>query len=343
MYSKIIAAIILICVIGCTKSPDQPSIASNGVAGKREALKVGLVLDKGGKDDKSFNSAAWRGAGQAVSELGIALKDVECPDDAAFEPALRTFAERGYPLVIAIGFGQIDAVKKVAPQFPNTQFALVDGQVDGPNVASFMFAEHEGSYLIGYLAGLATKTGKVGFIGGMDVPLIRRFQMGYEAGVKAANPNAEVLVNYVGVNSTAWINPSRGKELALGQYARKADVIFHAAGASGLGVFDAAEEKSAYAIGVDSNQNGVKPGRVLSSMLKRVDTAVFEIIKEKVHGELKAGTRFSGLADKGVDYAVDEHNKSIVAPYQEKLETIRTQIIKGEIKVPDYYVVSKTK
>lgn len=334
-------------VVGCTQAstPQNPARANSTARAKATGsrLRVGLVLDKGGKDDKSFNSAAFKGAAAAAREFSVDLKDVECPDDAAFEPALRTFAERGYPLVFAIGFAQIDAVKKVAPQFPDTHFAVVDGIVEGPNVASLMFSEHEGSYLVGYLAGLVSKSGKVGFIGGMDVPLIRRFQMGYEAGVKAADPKAEVLVNYVGANSSAWANPSRGKELALGQIARKADVIFHAAGASGLGVFDAVEEKQKLAIGVDSNQNAVKPGRVLTSMLKRVDTAVYETIKDKVAGKFAAGTRYLGLADKGIDYAVDEHNRTLIEPFQAKLAQVREGIVKGEIKVPDYYATSRAK
>lgn len=304
-------------------------------------MKIGLVLDKGGKDDKSFNTAAVVGATLATKELGIEMKEVECPDDAAFEPALRTFAERGYSLIFAIGFAQVDAVKKVAPNYPNIRFAIVDGLVDLPNVASLMFDEHEGSYLVGYFAGLLTKTNKVGFVGGMDIALIRRFQIAYEAGAKAANAKVEPIVNYVGVNSSAWANPTRGKELALAQYGRGADVVFAAAGASGLGVFDAAEEKKAYVIGVDSNQNGLKPGRVATSMLKRVDTAVFETIRSQVEGKFTPGVRYFGLKDKGIDYAVDANNESIIAPFKVKLEDVRQKIIKGEIKVPDFYVMNK--
>ena len=330
----------LLVLGACTKSGDKE--AGDGSKAKGQAaIKVGLVFDKGGKDDKSFNSAAFRGANDAAKEFPIEIKDVESPDDAAFEPALRTFAERGYPLVIAVGFAQIDAVKKVAPQFPKTHFAIVDGVVEAPNVSSLMFAEHEGSYLVGYLAGLMTKSNKVGFIGGMDIALIRRFEMGYEAGVKAANPKAEMTVNYVGVTSSAWANPTRGKELALAQYGRGVDVIFHAAGASGMGVFDAAEEKGAYVIGVDSNQNAIKPGRVATSMLKRVDVAVYNIIKEEVEGKFAAGTRYFGLKDKGIDYAVDSSNEKIVEPYKAKLEAVRADIVKGAIKVPDFYEVSK--
>lgn len=334
--------LITVFCLGCTKKSGDAAGGSASSAEKPgSGIKIGLVLDKGGRDDKSFNSAAFRGANQAVEQLGVDLKDVESPDDAAFEPALRTFAERGYPLVLAIGFAQIDAVKKVAPQFPNTHFAIIDGVVNGPNVASLMFAEHEGSYLVGYLAGLMSKTSKVGFIGGMDIALIRRFEMGYSAGAKAANPKIEVLVNYVGVNSSAWANPSRGKELALSQYGRGADVIFHAAGASGMGVFDAAEEKKLYAIGVDSNQNMIKPGRVATSMLKRVDTAVFDIIKAQVEGKFKSGLQSFGLKDKGIDYAVDENNQAIIEPYKAKLEEIREKIISGAVKVPDFYELKK--
>lgn len=333
-----VAILALAMGVSCTRSSEKnKSDAARAASG----IKVGLVLDKGGKDDKSFNSAAVRGANDAVKDLGIDLKIVESADDAAFEPALRTFAERGYELVLAIGFAQVDAIKKVAPQFPKTHFAIVDGVAEGANVASLMFAEHEGSFLVGYLAALASKTGKVGFIGGMDIPLIRRFQTGYEAGAKLANPKVEVIVNYVGVNSSAWANPSRGKELALAQYGRGVDVIFHGAGASGLGVFDAAEEKKTYVIGCDSNQNGLKPGRVLSSMLKRVDTAVYDLIKSRTGGEFKSGVRYYGLKDKGIDYSVDEHNAQVMEPFKAKLESVREKIMKNEIKVPDFYEMKK--
>ena len=323
----------------CTRSSPPPAAESGTV--KKTGIKVGLVLDKGGKDDKSFNTAAFRGATEAGKELGVDLKEVESPDDAAFEPALRTFAERGYALVIAIGFAQVDAIRKVAPQFTNTHFAIIDGVVEAPNVASLMFAEHEGAYLTGYYAALLSKTGKIGFIGGMDIALIRRFQIAYEAGAKAANPKVQIEVNYVGVNSSAWANPTRGKELALSQYGRGVDVIFHAAGASGLGVFDAAEEKQLYVIGCDSNQNALKPGRVATSMLKRVDTAVFNVIKAQVESQFKAGTKNFGLKDNGIDLAMDANNEKIAAPYRSKLEEVRKKIESGSIKVPDYYETKK--
>lgn len=345
-FNAPIIGLIFIFSISCTRSTPPKTNEASGAGANEPAkpgkgIKIGLVLDKGGKDDKSFNTAAFAGATLAVKELGVELKEVESPDDAAFEPALRTFAERGYALVFGIGFAQVDAIKKVAPQFPNTRFAIVDGIVEGPNVESLMFAEHEGSYLVGYLAGLMTKSNKIGFIGGMDIALIRRFQMGYEAGAKAANPKIETIVNYVGVNSSAWANPTRGKELGLAQYGRGVDVVFAAAGASGLGVFDAAEEKKSFVIGVDSNQNSIKPGRVATSMLKRVDTAVFNAIKNQVEGKFTPGTHSFGLKDKGIDYAVDVHNEKLIEPYKVKLEEVRQKIISGSIRVPDFYEIGK--
>lgn len=335
-----ILLIFSVTILGaCTEKKSEAPTTAGSVKPK---LKIGIVLDKGGKDDKSFNGAAFAGASLAEKELGIEVKVVESADDTAFEPSLRAFAEREYPLVIGIGFAQVDALKKIAPQFPKTHFAIVDGTVDTPNVASIHFDEHEGSYIVGYLAALVSKTKKIGFIGGMDVPLVRRFQMGYEAGAKAADPKIELVSNYAGVNSSAWTNPGRGKELALDQYSQKVDVIFAAAGATGIGVFDAAEEKSAYVIGVDSNQDALKPGRVLTSMLKRVDTAVYQIIKDEQDSKFMAGLHSYGLKDKGIDYSVDDSNQKLIAPYKEKLEVIKAKIIKGEIKVPDYYLVHKS-
>jgi basic membrane protein A len=327
--------------LGCTKSNAPASPSSDKSSSQK--VKIGIVLDKGGKDDKSFNGAAFAGASLAEKELPIELKVVESADDNAFEPSLRAFAEREYPLVIAIGFAQVDALKKIAPQFPKTHFAIVDGTVDSPNTASLHFDEHEGSYLVGYLAGLVSKSKKIGFIGGMDVPLIRRFQMGYEAGAKAADPKIQIVTNYAGVNSSAWTNPGRGKELAIDQYSQKVDVIFAAAGATGVGVFDAAEEKAGYVIGVDSNQDAIKPGRVLTSMLKRVDTAVYQIIKDQIAQKFSPGSHSFGLKDKGIDYSVDESNQKLIAPYQAKLEAMKAKIMSGEVKVPDYYVVNKGK
>jgi basic membrane protein A len=302
-------------------------------------LRVGLVLDRGGKDDKSFNSSAYGGASEAKKKLGIFLKYVEAPDDNAYETLLRAFAQRDFDLVIGIGFAQKEAVTKVAAQFPKTHFAIVDSVVDLPNVRSLLFEEHEGAYLVGAIAALTSKTGKVGFVGGMDIPLIRRFEMGYEAGAKEANPQTTVLANYVGVTSEAWNNPPKGKELAIAQYDAGVDIIFAAAGASGLGVFDAAEERKKFAIGVDANQDWTKPGLILTSMLKRVDTAVYTTIEEAQAGKFEGGVKKFGLANKGVDYSVDEYNANILTDaVRKRADELKAEIIAGRIVVPDYYL-----
>jgi basic membrane protein A len=301
-------------------------------------FKVGLVLDRGGKDDKSFNASAYEGAMEAKKKLGIYLKYVEASDDNAFEPLMRAFAQKDFDLIIGIGFAQKEPIAKVAAQFPKKHFALVDSRVDTPNVRSLMFEEHEGAYIIGSIAAMTSKTGKIGFVGGMDVPLIRRFAMGYEAGAKKINPQISVLANYCGVTSEAWNNPPKGKELALAQYDAGADIIFAAAGASGVGVFDAAEERKKFAIGVDSNQNWVKPGFILTSMLKRVDLAVFKVIEEAKAGKFTAGLKRFGLADKGVDYAVDQYNEKILTEsVRKRADELKAEIIAGKIVVPDYY------
>ena len=305
-------------------------------------FKVGLVLDRGGKDDKSFNASAYQGAMEAKKKLGIYLKYVEASDDNAFEPLMRAFAQKDFDLIIGIGFAQKEAIHKVATQFPKKHFALVDSQVEAPYVRSLMFEEHEGAYIIGAIAALTSRTGKVGFVGGMDVPLIRRFAMGYEAGAKKINPQFTVLANYCGVTGEAWNNPPKGKELALAQYDAGVDIIFAAAGASGLGVFDAAEERKKFAIGVDSNQDWTKPGLILTSMLKRVDLAVFTVIQDAQAGKFTAGLKRFGLADKGVDYAVDQYNEKILTESVRKsADELKAEIIAGKIVVPDYYKLTK--
>ena len=320
--------IILIVAVGMTR---QSALAE---------FKVGLVLDLGGKDDKSFNASAYQGATEAKNKLGIHLKYVEPTDDNAFEPMLRAFAQKDYDLIIGIGFAQKEAVGKVAAQFPQKHFAIVDAQVDAPNARSLMFQEHEGGYVVGAIAAMTSKTGKVGFVGGMDVPLIRRFEMGYEAGAKKINPQISVVANFCGVTPEAWNNPPRGKELALAQYDAGADVIFAAAGASGLGVFDAAEERKKLAIGVDSNQDWMKPGLILTSVLKRVDLAVFNVIQEAQAGKFTPGLKRFGLADKGVDYSFDQYNEKILPEsVRRRADELKAEIIADKIVVPDYYKV----
>jgi len=303
-------------------------------------FRVGLVLDRGGKDDKSFNASAYEGAMEAKKKLGITLKYVEASDDNAFEPLLRAFAQKDFDLIIGIGFAQKEAIQKVAAQFPNKHFAIIDAEVNVPNIRSLLFEEHEGAYIVGAIAAMTSKTGKVGFIGGMDVPLIRRFEMGYEAGAKEINPHISVMANYVGVTSEAWNNPPKGKELAMAQYDSGADVIFAAAGASGFGAFDAAEDKKKLVIGCDSNQDWTKPGLVLTSMLKRVDLAVFSVIQDAQAGKFSGGIKRFGLADKGVDYSIDQYNEKLLPDsVRQRADALKADIIAGKIVVPDYYKI----
>lgn len=313
-------------------------IVSFNISSHANTLKVGLVLDKGGKDDKSFNSAAYQGASKAEKDLKIDLKYVEATDTNAIENLHRSFARKNFDLIIGIGFAQKDAVKKVAAQFPQVKFAIVDGEVTAPNVRSLLFEEHEGSFLVGALAAMNSKSNSVGFVGGMDIPLIRRFAMGYAAGAKYVNPKINVSENYVGVTGEAWNNPAKAKELALAQYSKGADVIFVAAGASNTGVFDAAEEKKKFAIGVDSNQNWIKPGVILTSMMKAVDVAVYDTIKEAQAGKFTGGIVHFGLKNEGVNYTVDKYNEKLITPdMKKKVEEIKKKIIAGQIQVPDYY------
>lgn len=304
--------------------------------------KVALVFDKGGKDDKSFNNSAYMGAMAAKEKLGAEVKYVEAPDNNAFEPLLKAFAKKDFDLIVSIGVAQADALTKVAAQFPNQKFVAIDADVKAPNVMTALFQEHEGSYLVGAMAAMASKTGVIGFIGGMDIPLIRRFQMGYEAGAKKINPKVKVIVNYIGVTGDAWHNPAKGKELALAQVSAKADVIYHAAGASGAGLFDVLDEKKILAIGVDSNQNWVRPGKVLTSMLKRVDQAVYTATEEVSKNTFKGGVRRFGLKDQGIDIAMDSHNEKLVSSEMKKMvEDLKTQILASKIRVPDYYEKNK--
>lgn len=299
-------------------------------------IRIGIVFDIGGKDDRSFNAAAWEGVRRAAGDFPIVLRDVEPGDPTSIEPAMRAFAERGYDLIIGVGFAQTDIMARVARDYPQLHFAIIDGVIDLPNVASLIFKEHEGSYLVGMIAARKTKTGILGFVGGMDIPLIRRFKVGYEEGAKAVNPKIRVIDNYVGLTDAAWNNPGKGKELAVAQISRGADILFTAAGNSGLGAFDAAEQYNKMVIGVDSNQNWVKPGYVLTSMVKRIDNAVYQLIAELVQGRFQGGIHVYGLENDGVGYAVDEYNRDLIPPEViREVEQAREKIIKGEIKVTD--------
>ncbi len=335
----------IVCVIfsscGSLTSVDQDS-------GK---LRVGIVFDIGGKNDRSFNAAAWEGVKRAEKDFDIVLRDVEPGNPTSIEPAMRAFAEKNFDLIIGIGFAQGPIMQKVAHDYPNIKFAIVDGVIlekDGKtpkrNVASLLFREHEGSYLVGMIAASKSKTNTLGFVGGMDIPLIHKFATGYVEGAKSVNPDIRVIQNYVGVTDHAWNNPGKGKELALAQIQKGADVIFTAAGNSGLGAFDAVEQAGKdesgnarrYVIGVDSNQNGVKPGFVLTSMVKRVDNAVYDVVEEVKAGKFKGGFHVFGLEKDGVAYAMDEHNKRLIpADVIKKVEEAKKKIVAGDIKVTD--------
>lgn len=312
-------------------------------ADDKSKVHVGIVFDIGGKDDRSFNAAAWEGVQRAAKDLPIVLRDIEPGTPNAIEPAMRAFAERGYDLIIGVGFAQAPIMELVAKDYPNTHFAIIDGVSQLPNVASLVFKEHEGSYLVGVLAANASKTGTIGFLGGMDIGLIHRFEKGYEEGARSVNPNIRIIQNYVGVTDGAWNNPGKGKELSLAQIGKGADVIFTAAGNSGLGVFDAVEQQGKqngrathFVIGVDSNQNMVKPGFVLTSMVKRVDNAVYNIVQDEVNRRFSPGLHVFGLDKDGVGYAMDEFNRDLVSPEAIKqAELAKQKIISGEIKVTD--------
>lgn len=299
-------------------------------------VHVGIVFDSGGKDDRSFNAAAWQGVQRAAKDFPIVLRDAEPGDPTSLEPAMRAFAERNYDLIIGIGFAQMPIVEAVAKDYPQLQFAIVDGVLDLPNVASLVFKEHEGSYLVGMIAARKSKTGVLGFVGGMDIPLIHRFATGYEEGARAVRPDVRVIPNYVGVTESAWNNPGKGKELAEAQIGKGADVIFAAAGNSGLGVFDAVEQRDKFIIGVDSNQNWVKPGHVLTSMVKRIDNAVYQIIQDRVNGKFQGGIHVYGLDDGGIGYAMDQYNAGLIPDsVLAEVEAAKAKIIRGEIKVTD--------
>ncbi len=308
-------------------------------------VRVGLVFDVGGRGDKSFNDSAFEGLVRAQRELGVDVEYIEPGEGADRESAIRIFASRGFDLVIAVGFIFTDDVTLLAKEYPDTRFACVDYAVSTddhgrpipppPNVAALKFREEEGSFLVGAIAGLVSETHRVGFIGGMDIPLIRRFEAGYRAGVAHVCPNCRVMVNYAGVTSGAFKDPGKGKELALAQYRRGADIIFHASGSTGLGVFEAARLTGKLAIGVDSDQYHEAPGHILTSMVKRVDVAVFRVIEEVVQARFTGGIQSFGLAEQGVGFVYDDHNRDLIPPEAvAKVRSISQDIVAGRIHVP---------
>lgn len=311
----------------------RPLFAAVALAFAGSALAApAVIFDMGGKFDKSFNQSGYSGVEKWKAETGKPYLEFEISNETQRVQALRRMAERGASPIISIGFAQASALEQVAKEFPKTQFAIIDGVVNLPNVASITFKEHEGSYLVGVAAALKSKSGKLGFIGGMDIPLIRKFSCGYEQGIKATNPKAEVFVNMTGTTATAWNDPTRGAELAKSQFAKGVDVIFAAAGGTGNGVYQAAKDAGKLAIGVDSNQNHLQPGTMLTSMLKRVDVAVYGVLKD-----FKPGVRALGLKEEGVAPAIDEHNAKLFdAALKAKVDAARADIVSGKIKVNDF-------
>lgn len=296
-----------------------------------------IVYDIGGKFDRSFNQSASEGAQRFKKETGISYREFEITNAAQREQAMRLLARRGASIIVAVGFTQASAVEVVAKEFPHVKFVVIDGTVDLPNVESVNFREQESSFLCGMAAAMVTKTGKVGFVGGMDIPLIRKFALGYKAGVHYVNPKAEVFENMTGTTPAAWGDPTKGAELARSQFGLGADVVFHAAGATGLGVMQAAQDVGKLSIGCDSNQDYLHPGSVLTSAVKRVDVAVYKAFMAAKNGTWKPGPRVLGLEEGGVDYSLDEYNRSLITPAMEaRLNQAKADIIAGKIQVPEY-------
>jgi basic membrane protein A len=312
------------------------ALALAGPAAAQE-FKPALVYDLGGASDGAFNEAARAGAERFKAETGVDYRAVEIEEDGEREQALRDLAQRGHSPIIAIGLAQADALDTVAQEFPKTQFAIVDMVVERPNVRSIVFKEHEGSYLIGMLAALASQSGKIGFVGGIDVPLIRKFACGYAQGAKAARPEIQVFESMAGTTGAAWNDPAKGSELARSQLERGADVVYHAAGGTGLGVLQAAADAGKLGIGANSNQNGLHPGAVLTSMVKGVDVAVHDVLAQAQAGEFAAGLSALGLAEGGVSWALDDHNEARVTDEMEaRVDAAAEKIRSGEIEVHDY-------
>jgi len=314
------------------------------ILGATTALVVGagaafaepaLIFDLGGKFDKSFNEMAFTGAQRWAEETGNSFREIELQSEAQREQALRRFAEAGANPIVMAGFAFASALETVADEYPDTKFTIIDMVVDKPNVRSVVFNEHEGSYLVGMMAAQASKSGTVGFIGGMDIPLIRKFACGYVQGAKAVNPDATVIQNMTGTTPAAWNDPVKGSELTKAQIAQGADVVYAAAGGTGVGVLQTAADEGILSIGVDSNQNYMHPGKVLTSMMKRVDNAVYDAFTQ---GEnLETGFNVMGLSNGGVGYALDDNNAALVsADMQGAVDAAAAAIGSGALSVHDY-------
>jgi basic membrane protein A len=334
-------------LVGCGQQAQAPTEEPASEGQQEEAqekkIKVGLVYDVGGRGDLSFNDSAYAGLKRAEEDFGVEVIDLEPSGGGEDrEQLLRLLAEDGYDLIFGVGFMFTDHIAKVAEEFPDTKFGLIDGAVDdidsSSNISCLMFKEHEGSFLVGAAAALKSESGKVGYIGGMKSPIIERFEYGYLAGAKYVNPDIETFSDYVGTTGDAFKDPVKAKELALKQIKAGADVLYHASGASGIGMIEAATANEKLSIGVDSDQSLTATDEqkpfILTSMMKRVDNSVYGTIKDFVEGKFEGGYRIFGLEDDGVGYAVNEFNKELISDIQAKLDELKDKVINGEIKVP---------
>jgi basic membrane protein A len=307
-------------------------------SGPAFAFKPALLYDQVGKSDRSFNEAAYRGAEKFREASGLSYQEFTPTNESQYAQAMQRFAARGYDPIIVVGFSYASVLEQIAPKFPDTRFVIVDMAVDRPNVQSVVFREHEGSFLVGMIAAMKSKTGKIGFVGGMDIPLIRKFALGYKEGARYVNKDIQVFENMTGDTPAAWGDPIKAAELARSQFDRGADVIYQAAGSSGLGVLQAAADLHKFSIGTDANQNYLHPGSVLTSMVKRVDLAVFEALRDAEAGTWEPGVRLLGLAEGGVDYSLDEYNEALITPEMKaRVEKAKADIIAGRIKVTNYF------
>ncbi len=338
MKKNILPLIFLLLFIfaSCNKNDTNTTVKKDN----SQNLKVGLVFDIGGRGDKSFNDAAYKGLLMAKDKLGIDFEAIDPGDGSDRESALRKLAsKKEIGLIFGVGFIFTDDINNLAKEFPDKKFACIDYSVDPSkaiinNIAAIEFKEEEGSFLVGVLSALTTKTNKVGFIGGMESSLIKKFEAGFDQGVHYADPNCKILSAYVSVAPDGFKNPGKAKEIALSQYSNGADIIYHASGLSGLGLFEAAREKNKLAIGVDMDQQKEAPGFVLTSMVKLVDESVFETIKDFKDNKFTGGIKTFGLKDNGVGYIYDDNNKKLIpAEVKAKLDSIKTKLINGEIKI----------
>lgn len=336
MLKKFFPLIILLFIsASCGKKQESISQKENS-----PSPKIGLVFDIGGRGDKSFNDAAYKGLEMAKEKLGVEFESIDPGDGSDRESALRRLAsKKEIGLIFGVGFIFTDDINNIAKEFPDKKFACIDYSVDPsktvpPNVEAIEFKEEEGSFLVGALAALTTKTNKVGFIGGMESPLIKKFEEGFIQGVKYINPDCKVLSGYVSIAPDGFKNPGKAKEIALSQYSGGADIIYHASGLSGLGLFEAAREENRLAIGVDMDQQKEAPGFVLTSMVKQVDEAVFQTVKNFKENKFTGGVKTFGLKDNGVGYVYDDNNKKLIpTDVNEKLQDIKAKLINGEIKI----------